>query len=209
MAFGCSRWTTAGAGIFIAVDHPPPQSVSAGRSASVLASSSSPPCMVNSPIRLAWLLWLSSRPAPDRGLALRMLDGSQYLSDHFTNQIKLLGHPAVLLPSSPSPRSTAYAERFNLHADRNSCIHGSHLPQNRGAAERPSATSSNATMPVDRRKERLPEPRSSSSGVALPRSQSGLACVRQTCDEAKRVRPQFMVSDHGIKLRHQQSTLLL
>ena len=75
MAFGCSRWTTAGAG-----SSPPSSigtpSVSAGMSAS--AATASPPCNLHGACRMA-----RPRPARLTGLA----DGSsQYLSDHFTNQ---------------------------------------------------------------------------------------------------------------------------
>ncbi len=126
MAFGCSRWTTAGAG-----SSPPSSigtpSVSAGMSAS--AATASPPCS-----RSPWGL-----PG-----CMAMDHGSQYLSDHFTNQIK------------------------------------SHLPQHRGAAGRRPRLRRTLQCPVDRRKERLPEPRSSSSGVAR-RDLNQARRVRQTC----------------------------
>ena len=69
-------------------------------------------------------------------------------------------------PSSNSPRPTAVAERFNRTL-KEQIIHGRNLPQHRGAAERRLAGSSEQyACPVDRGEERLPEPRSSSSGVA-------------------------------------------
>ena len=80
MAFGCSRWTTGG-WIFTAVEHW--NAVSAGMSAS--AATASPPCS-----RSPWGLPGFSTAA-GAALALRMDHGSQYLSDHFTNQIKFWG----------------------------------------------------------------------------------------------------------------------
>ena len=51
-------------------------------------------------------LYGSTAAGAARGLALRMDHGSQYLSDHFTNQIKFWGiQPSYAL--SPSPRPTA------------------------------------------------------------------------------------------------------
>ena len=55
-------------------------------------------------------VWLD-RGRAARGLALRMDHGSQYLSDHFTNQ-QVLGHPAVLR-LRPEPQTNGVAERFN------------------------------------------------------------------------------------------------
>ena len=56
----------------------------------------------------------------------------------------------------------------------------SHLPQYRGAAGRRPRLRRTLQCPVDRRKERLPEPRSSSSGVAR-RDLNQARRVRQTC----------------------------
>ena len=50
-------------------------------------------------------LYGSTAAGAARGLALRMDHGSQYLSDHFTNQIKFASSRPT--PSSPSPRPTA------------------------------------------------------------------------------------------------------
>ena len=65
------------------------------------------------------------RPPPvrARGLALRMDHGSQYLSDHFTNQIKFWGssrHYAFVLERAPT---NGVAERFNRTL-KEQIIHG-------------------------------------------------------------------------------------
>ena len=174
MAFGCSRWTTAGAG-----SSPPSSigtpSVSAGMSASAKTTAS--PALQPISMGLAGL-YGSTAAGAARGLALRMDHGSQYLSDHFTNQIKFWGHPAVLRLRRRAPDQRIVAERFNRTL-KEQIIHA-HLPQTSRSCGTPSATSSNSTMPVDRRKERLPEPRSSSSGVAR-RDLNQARRVRQTC----------------------------
>ena len=89
-------------------------------------------------------LYASTSAGAARGLALRMDHGSQYLSDHFTNQIKFWG----IQPSY------AFVERGPDQRRRRGSIARSrtdhpwpHLPQHRGAAERQSAGSSNSTMP--------------------------------------------------------------
>ena len=96
----CHRWTTAGAG-------------------------SSPPSSIGTPSQIGWhvckrgdrfaalqpiSMGLAGLYGVDRGRRgsgagnLRMDHGSQYLSDHFTDTLdQVLGHPAVLTPSSPSP----------------------------------------------------------------------------------------------------------
>ena len=111
-----------------------------------------------------------------RGLALRMDHGSQYLSDHFTNRSSS-GASSRPTPSSPSPRPTA-SPRGSIARSRNHPW--SHLPQHRGAAGRRPRLRRTLQCPVDRRKERLPEPRSSSSGVAR-RDLNQARRVRQTC----------------------------
>ena len=98
-------------------------------------------------------LYGSTAAGAARGLALRMDQGSQYLSDHFTNQIKFWG----IQPS--------YA--FMSRADRTlkeQIIHGRIY---RNIAElRDVRDFVNSTMPSGSSKRTLPEPRSSSSGVA-------------------------------------------
>ena len=108
-------------------------------------------------------LYGSTAAGAARGLALRMDHGSQYLSDHFTNQIKFWASSRPT-PSSPSPRPTA-SPTVQSHAEGTDHP-WSHLPQHRGAAGRRPRLRRTLQCPVDRRKERLPEPRSSSSGVA-------------------------------------------
>ena len=172
MAFGCSRWTTAGAG-----SSPPSSigtpSVSAGMSAS--AATASPPCS-RSPWGLPGCM-ARPRPARARGLALRMDHGSQYLSDHFTNQIKFWGiQPSYAFVAEP--QTNGVAERFNRTL-KEQIIHGRIY---RNIAELRDAVRDfvEPTMPSGSSKERLPEPRSSSSGVAR-RDLNQARRVRQTC----------------------------
>ena len=64
------------------------------------------------------------RPPPVRreGLALRMDHGSQYLSDHFTNQIKFWGiQPSYAFVEQP--QTNGVAERFNRTL-KEQIIHG-------------------------------------------------------------------------------------
>ena len=57
-----------------------------------------------------------------RGLALRMEHGSQYLSDHFTNQIKFWGiQPSYAFVAEP--QTNGVAERFNRTL-KEQIIHG-------------------------------------------------------------------------------------
>ncbi len=122
-------------------------------------------------------LYGSTAAGAARGLALRMDHGSQYLSDHFTNQIKFWGiQPSYAFVAEP--QTNGVAERFN-HAEGTDHP-WSHLPQQRGAAGRRPRLRRTLQCPVDRRKERLPEPCSSSSGVAR-RDLNQARRVRQTC----------------------------
>ena len=124
-------------------------------------------------------LYGSTAAGAARGLALRMDHGSQYLSDHFRDQPdQVLGHPAVLRLRRRAPDQR---RRRAVQSHAEGTDHPwSHLPQHRGAAGTPSATSSNSTMPSGSSKERLPEPRSSASGVAR-RDLNQTRRVRQTC----------------------------
>ena len=113
-----------------------------------------------------------------RGLALRMDHGSQYLSDHFTNQIKFWGiQPSYAFVAEP--QTNGVAERCQSHAEGTDHP-WSHLPQHRGVAGRRPRLRRTLQCPVDRGEERLPEPRSSSSGVAR-RDLNQARRVRQTC----------------------------
>ena len=169
-------------------------------------------------------LYASTSAGAARGLALRMDHGSQYLSDHFTNQIKFWGiQPSYAFVEQP--QTNGVAERFNrtlkeqiIHgriyrniAELRNAVRGfveqynaqwivekkrrrrevqshaqgtdhpwPHLPQHRGAAERRPRVRRTVQCPVDRGEERLPEPRSSSSGVAH-RDVTQARRMRQTC----------------------------
>ena len=128
-AFGCSRWTTAGAGY----SSPSIGTECVGKARRLRRPS----------LGLARLYAYLRRCGA--GAGLRMDHGCQYLSDHFTNQIK---HPAVL----------------RLREQ----------PQQRRSSRSPMVTASRKRLVVQCRvdwRRRLPEPRSSSSGVASPRCQ--------------------------------------
>ena len=109
-------------------------------------------------------LYASTSAGAARGLALRMDHGSQYLSDHFTNQIKFWGiqHVLRLRRTAPDQRRRREVQSHAQGTDHP----WPHLPQHRGAAERRPRVRRTVQCPVDRGEERLPEPRSSSSGVA-------------------------------------------
>ena len=123
-------------------------------------------------------LYGSTAAGAARGLALRMDHGSQYLSDHFTNQIKFWGiQPSyAFVERAPDQRRRRAVQSHAQGTDHP----WPHLPQHRGAAERRPRLRRTLQCPVDRRKERLPEPRSSSSGVAR-RDLNQARRVRQTC----------------------------
>ena len=90
-------------------------------------------------------LYGSTAAGAARGLALRMDHGSQYLSDHFTNQIKFWGiQPSYAFVAEP--QTNGVAERFNRTL-KETDHPWSHLPQHRGAAGRRPRLSSNSTMP--------------------------------------------------------------
>ena len=91
-------------------------------------------------------LYGSTAAGAARGLALRMDHGSQYLSDHFTNQIKFWGiQPSYAFVAEP--QTNGVAERFNRTL-KEQIIHGRIYRNIAEAAGRPSATSSNSTMPT-------------------------------------------------------------
>ena len=91
-------------------------------------------------------VWQRPRPVRARGLALRMDHGSQYLSDHFTNQIKFWGiQPSYAFVAEP--QTNGVAERFNRTL-KEQIIHGRIYRNIADAARTPSATSSNSTMPT-------------------------------------------------------------
>ena len=100
----------------------------------------------------------------------------RYLSDHFTNQIKFWGiQPSYAFVAEP--QTNGVAERFNRTL-KEQTIHG-RIYRIADAGRRPRLRRT-LQCPVDRRKERLPEPRSSSSGVAR-RDLNQARRVRQTC----------------------------
>ena len=91
---------------------------------------------------------------------------------------QVLGHPAVLRLRRRAPDQR---RRRAVQSHAEGTDHPwSHLPQHRGAAGRRPRLRRTLQCPVDRRKERLPEPRSSSSGVAR-RDLNQARRVRQTC----------------------------
>ena len=102
---------------------------------------------------------------------------AQYLSDHFTNQIKFWGiQPSYHSSNSPRPTSRREVQSHAQGTDHP----WPHLPQHRGAAERRPRVRRTVQCPVDRGEERLPKPRSSSSGVAH-RDVTQARRMRQTC----------------------------
>ena len=108
-------------------------------------------------------LYGSTAAGAARGLALRMDHGSQYLSDHFTNQIKFWGiQPSYAFVAEP--QTNGVAERFNRTL-KEQIIHGRIY---RNIAELRDAVRdfANSTMPSGSSKRTATEPRSSSSGVA-------------------------------------------
>ena len=123
-------------------------------------------------------LYASTSAGAARGLALRMDPlGSQYLSDHFSlrEPDQVLGHPAVLRLRRTAPDQRR-AERFNRTLKEQI----GRIYRNIAAAERRPRVRRTVQCPVDRGEERLPEPRSSSSGVAH-RDVTQARRMRQTC----------------------------
>ena len=123
-------------------------------------------------------LYGSTAAGAARGLALRMDHGSQYLSDHFTNQIKL-GHPAVRYAFVAEPQTNGVAERFNRTL-KEQIIHGRiyrNIAELRDAV-RDFVELYNAQWIVE--KNGYLSPAHSSSGVAR-RDLNQARRVRQTC----------------------------
>ena len=91
---------------------------------------------------------------------------------------QVLGHPAVLRLRRTAPDQR---RRREVQSHAQGTDHPwPHLPQHRGAAERRPRVRRTVQCPVDRGEERLPEPRSSSSGVAH-RDVTQARRMRQTC----------------------------
>ena len=91
---------------------------------------------------------------------------------------QVLGHPAVLRLRRTAPDQR---RRREVQSHAQGTDHPwPHLPQHRGAAGRRPRLRRTLQCPVDRGEERLPEPRSSSSGVAH-RDVTQARRMRQTC----------------------------
>ena len=123
-------------------------------------------------------LYHSTSAGAARGLALRMDHGSQYLSDHFTNQIKFWGiQPSYAFVEQP--QTNGVAERFNRTL-KEQIVHGRiyrNIAELRDAVRGVRQT---VQCPVDRGEEPLLEPRSSPSGVAR-HDVTQARRLRQTC----------------------------
>ena len=123
-------------------------------------------------------LYASTSAGAARGLALRMDHGSQYLSDHFTNQIKFWGiQPSYAFVEQP--QTNGVAERFNRTL-KEQIIHGRiyrNIAELRNAV-RGFVEQYNAQWIVE--KNGYLSPRSSSSGVAH-RDVTQARRMRQTC----------------------------
>ena len=117
MAFGCSRWTTAGAG------SSPPSSIGTPSVSAGMSAKRGDRFAALQPISMGLAgLYGSTAAGAARGLALRMDHGSQYLSDHFTNQIKFWGiQPSYAFVAEP--QTNGVAERFNRTL-KEQIIHG-------------------------------------------------------------------------------------
>ena len=123
-------------------------------------------------------LYASTSAGAARGLALRMDHGSQVSVGPLHQPDQVLGHPAVLRLRRTAPDQR---RRREVQSHAQGTDHPwPHLPQHRGAAERRPRVRRTVQCPVDRGEERLPEPRSSSSGVAH-RDVTQARRMRQTC----------------------------
>ena len=116
-----------------------------------------------------------------RGSGAGLADGSRLPVSvgplHQPDQV--LGHPAVLRLRRRAPdQRRRRAVQSHAEGNRSSMVASTATSRSCGT---PSATSSNSTMPSgSSKKKRLPEPRSSSSGVAR-RDLNQARRVRQTC----------------------------
>ena len=123
-------------------------------------------------------LYASTSAGAARGLALRMDHGSQYLSDHFTNQIKFWGiQPSYAFVEQP--QTNGVAERFNRTL-KEQIIHGRiyrNIAELRNAV-RDFVELYNAQWIVE--KNGYLSPAQASSGVAR-RDLNQARRVRQTC----------------------------
>ena len=158
-AFGCSRWTTAGAG------YSPPSSIgtpsaSAGMCAS--EATASPPFS-----RSPWgLRGCMPRPPPVRrgGWPCGWITAPSICRTTSPTRSSSGASAAVLRLRRTAPDQR---RRREVQSHAQGTDHPwPHLPQHRGAAERRPRVRRTVQCPVDRGEERLPEPRSSSSGVA-------------------------------------------
>ena len=95
-------------------------------------------------------LYGSTAAGAARGLALRMDHGSQYLSDHFTNQIKFWGiQPSYAFVAEP--QTNGVAERFNRTLKEHPIIHGRIYRNIAEQAGRRPRLRRTLQCPVDRR----------------------------------------------------------
>ena len=106
------------------------------------------------------------RPVRRGGWPCGWITAPSICRSHVHQPDQVLGHPAVLRLRSNSPRPTSVAERFNRTL-KEQIDPWPHLPTtSRSCLERRPRVRRTVQCPVDRGEERLPEPRSSSSGVA-------------------------------------------
>ena len=146
--------------IFTAVEHWNAELCRPGMSAS--AATASPPCS-----RSPWgLPGCMARPRPARlgGWPCGWITAPSICRTTSPTRIKFWGiQPSYAFVAEP--QTNGVAERFNRTL-KEQIIHGRIYRNHRGAAGRRPRLRRTLQCPVDRRKERLPEPRSSSSGVA-------------------------------------------